>query len=162
VTLRGLLALTLVLLAASIGGAADWGNIVPGRTTDEAVRAQYGVPSGKSEGKVEGYNTMQWVYEGARAPAGITRMVIDFGLLTPAGYQPRLVRTLRLEPKPGAFGPTAVILGWGEPDQQGTLEGFPVMVYASGLIVYLDPDRKSAVSMVFTVPQPLVAPKSSP
>jgi hypothetical protein len=158
VSRSGLLALALLLLAAGIGAAADWGNIVPGRTTDEMVQNQYGPPTQKSQLKVDGHDTTQWVYEGARAPAGITRMVIDFGLLTPAGYQPRVVRTFRLEPKPGAFGPTAVILGWGQPDGRDHLDGFPVMFYASGLLVYLDKEEKTAVSMVFTVPQPLPAP----
>jgi hypothetical protein len=159
---HGLLALAFVLLAAGLGAAADWGNIVPGQTTDEMVRAQYGPPTGRSQAKVEGYDTTQWVYEGARVPAGITRMVIDFGLLTSAGYQPRVVRTLRLEPKPGAFGPTSIILGWGPPDGKVVQDGFPVMVYASGLFVYLDKEEKTAVSMVFTMPQPLTAPESKP
>ncbi len=30
---------------------------------------------------------MQWVYEGARAPGGIKRMTVDFGLLTPQRLQ---------------------------------------------------------------------------
>jgi len=153
VSRAGVVALAILLLATGAGGAADWGNIVPGRTTDEMVQAQYGPPTEKSQIKIEGYDTTQWVYEGARAPAGITRMVVDFGLLTPTGYKPRVVRTFRLEPKPGAFGPTSVIMGWGPPDHQDTLDGFPVMVYASGLLVYLDAERKTALSMVFTLPR---------
>jgi hypothetical protein len=150
----GGVALALLLLMTGAGAAADWGNMVPGRTTDEMVQAQYGSPSAKSRIKVEGYDTTQWVYEGGRAPAGIARMVIDFGLLTPAGYQPHVVRTFRLEPKPGAFGPTSVILGWGAPDRRDVHDGLPVMLYASGLLVYLDKDEKTAVSMIFTLPLP--------
>jgi hypothetical protein len=150
----GAVGLALFLLAAGVGAAADWGNMVPGRTTDEMVQAQYGPPTARSRVKVEGYDTTQWVYEGARAPAGIARMVIDFGLLTPAGYQAHVVRTFRLEPKPGAFGPTSVILGWGQPDRRDVQDGHPVMLYASGLLVYLDKDEKTAVSMIFTLPLP--------
>jgi hypothetical protein len=159
-TICGVLAVTVVVLATGLGAAADWGNIAPGRTTAEMIQAQYGSPTKKSQAKEDGYDTMQWVYEGPQAPSGMVRMVIDFGLLTPAGYQPQVVRTFRLEPKPGAFGPTAVILGWGQPDREGTLDGFPVMVYASGLVVYLDQEGKMAVSMVFTLPQPLAPPRN--
>jgi hypothetical protein len=162
VSRSGVLALAFLLLAAGAGAAADWGNIAPGRTTDEMVQSQYGPPTRRTQLNVEGHDTAQWIYEGRQAPAGIVRMVVDFGLLTPAGYQPRVVRTFRLEPKPGAFGPTAVVLGWGPPDRKGVLDGFPVLVYASGLVVYLDKEEKSAVSMVFMVPQPLPGPQSAP
>ena len=98
------LAAALLLAAPSVIPGEEWGGIVPGTTVIDQVRARYGAPSRESRAKVEGYDTMQWVYEGARAPEGIVRMVVDYGLLTPEGYKPTVVRLLRLEPKPKEIG----------------------------------------------------------
>ena len=134
------LLLALVLLAVP-AAAADWGGIEPGVTTVEQVRERYGQPSKETRPKIEGYDTLQWVYEGDRAPAGIARMTVDFGLLTAGGYKPNLVRLLTLEPKPIMFGKNTVIQGWGVPDaiadnKDGTstliVEGRPARPFRQG------------------------------
>ena len=149
------LAVTAAVLAVAGGaGAAEWGTIVPGQTTQEAVRARYGEPSKRGAQKVDGYDTTEWVYEGARAPAGIRRLVVEFGLLTPGGYRPEIVRVLRLEPGPGVFTRPLVERGWGPPDRVGKERDTPLFFYESGLLVLFDKDGWLAVSMVFTPPQP--------
>ena len=144
--------LCVLLLAAPVR-AADWGSIVPGTTTRDEVRARYGAPTKSEKLKVEGYDTEQWTYEAGRAPAGLKRMIVDFGLLKADGYQPTLVRTLRLEPKAGVFERRWVLIGWGMPDGETTVDGTPALFYQSGLIVYFDKDMKDPVSMMFTIPQ---------
>jgi len=155
--------LTLLLGALLLGGlwesavAADWGGITPGMSTHTTVRDRYGAPSRESRQTLEGYETIQWVYEGPRAPVGMKRMVVDFGLLTPKGYQPGTVRSFRLEPKPRIFLRRAVVHGWGPPDRVGVpkgSEGSEVFFYTSGLLVYFNEDGTEAISMVFTAPQP--------
>ncbi len=153
-------AATLTLLALLVCGppkiavAAEWAGITPGVSTPEAVRERFGAPSRESRQTLEGYETSQWVYEGAQAPAGMKRMVVDFGLLTPQGYRPTLVRSFLLEPKPGVFAKRAVLIGWGSPDQEGTEEGHEVFFYTRGLVVYFDAGGADAVSMLFAIPQP--------
>ncbi len=153
-------AATLVLLALLVCGlprvalAAEWGGITPGVSTPEAVRERYGAPSRESRQTMEGHETTQWVYEGAQAPAGMKRMVVDFGLLTPQGYRPALVRLFTLEPNPGIFQNRTVLAGWGLPDRVGTDGGREVFFYTSGLVVYFTPDGADAASMLFTIPQP--------
>ena len=116
-------ALALSLGVPSAAVAADWGAISPGASTIETVRERYGAPSRETRQKLEGYDTIQWVYEGARAPAGMKRMIVEFGLLTPGGYRPNLVRTFTLEPKPRIFDHVAVMNGWGIPDGVAESEG---------------------------------------
>ena len=132
-----------------IAAAAEWGGITPGVSTLEAVRERYGPPSRESKQTLEGYATTQWVYEGAKAPAGIKRMVVDFGLLTPQGYRPTLVRSFTLEPKPGVFDKPTIVSGWGFPDRAGTDQDKEVFCFKSGLAVYFDADGTEAVSMTF-------------
>jgi hypothetical protein len=148
------LAAALLLAAPSAAPAEEWGGIVPGTTVIDQVRARYGAPSRESRAKVEGYDTMQWVYEGARAPEGIVRMVVDYGLLTPEGYKPTVVRLLRLEPKPKVFGRSTVAQGWGMPDSVTRQNDEEVIVYRSGLIVTFDKEGLFAVLLTFTPPQP--------
>jgi hypothetical protein len=153
----------LVLLGCGAAAAADWGSLTPGESTAEAVRAKYGQPSSETKPQVDGYQTMEWVYEGARAPAGIKRMVVEFGLLTPKGFQPDIIRTFRLEPNPGVFRRGQIILGWGKPEKVGeTSDHMPLMSYNSGLLVYFDKDLLDAVSMVFTRPLPAAGSASAP
>jgi hypothetical protein len=147
--------LLCVLLLALPAFAAEWAGIVPGVTTTDDVRTRHGAPTKSEKLKVEGYDTEQWTYDGARAPAGLRRMIVDFGLLKPDGYQPAVVRTLRLEPKTGVFARRWVLLGWGLPDGETTIEGVPAFFYDSGLIVYFDKEMANAATMVFTVPQKL-------
>jgi hypothetical protein len=152
---RILLLILLTLLASpALISAADWGGIDAGVTTLEQVRERYGVPSKETRAKVEGYDTVQWTYEGPRAPAGLLRMVVDFGLLTPVGYKPNVARLLRLEPKPHIFARNAVINGWGVPDGISTENGQTTFFYKIGLLVTFGKDGENAVVMNFTVPQP--------
>jgi hypothetical protein len=150
--LAGLVALGL-LLGPAIASAEEWGNIEPGVTTIDQVRARYGGPSKETRAKVEGYDTIQWLFEDARAPGGIQKMVVEYGLLTPEGYKPTVVRVLRLEPKPKIFGKNTVIQAWGVPDgttSQGDQESY---FYKVGLIVTFDKEGAEAVMLNFTPPQ---------
>ena len=146
----------LTLLApAAPARAADWGTIVPGKSTPESMRAVYGSPTKTQALKVEGYDTTHWVYEGAQAPPGILRLTVDFGLLTAAGYQKDVVRSFRLDPKPGVFNRTLVLDGWGIPAKIGRDGEFEIFVYEQGLLVYFDKQGWVVQTMVFTPPQPL-------
>ena len=122
-----LLALTLALPASA--AAAEWGGIEPGVTTAQDVRSRHGAPSTERAVKVEGYDTLEWLYEKDRAPAGILRMTVEFGLLTPSGYKPSIVRILKLEPKPLIFGRQTVIQGWGMPDAVSRQDGLVTTFY---------------------------------
>lgn len=145
---------TALALGAGVVGAEQWGGIEPGVSTMANVRTLRGEPTRKGTQKVEGYDTAEWVYDGARAPGGIARMTVDFGLMTPAGYKADLVRTFKLEPKPGAFDRDSVTAGWGPPDGVGKDGEFEFSFYKEGLFVYFDKDGFRVTSMVFTPPQP--------
>lgn len=149
-----LLALAVVAGATARAGAADWGGITPGASTREEVRQRYGAPSRQAPQKVEGYDTLQWIYEGPRAPAGLRRMLVEFGMLTPAGYRPELVRYFVLEPRPRVFRREVILQGWGAPDGVNEEQGRKILVYRAGLLVYLDETGGDAVSMVFSIPAP--------
>ena len=151
----------LLALALRPAAAADWGLITPGRTTTEAVRARYGPPTKIEEKKVDGYDTVQWVYEGTQAPAGASRMTVDFGLLTPSGYEKDVVRDFRLDTKPGSFNKKLVLDGWGDPSKVGNDGDFEIFLYEDGLLVYFD-KTGWAKTMVFTVPQPVSATDAGP
>ena len=121
--MRARLAAALVALGAlamaTVAGAAEWGLIRPGATTTAAVRAKYGTPTRVDRQKVDSYDTESWVYEGPKAPTGIERMTVEFGLLQADKYQPEIVRAIRLEPRPGTFNRGVITNGWGYPDQMG-------------------------------------------
>jgi hypothetical protein len=152
---RLVVALVLALAAAGAARAAEWGTIEPATSTMESVRARYGGPTRTAVQKVEGYDTSTWIYEGAQAPAGLIRMVVEFGLLQAGGYRRELVRSFRLEPKRGIFDRRMVLTGWGAPDRAGVQNGVDTFVYAEGLVVIFAKDGVQAESMVFTPPQPL-------
>ena len=153
--MRLILLLTLLLVTGPVA-ASDWGGIEPAVTTVEQVRERYGEPSKESRPKVEGYDTLQWIYEGARAPAGIIRMTVDFGILAPGGYKSGVVRLFTLEPKHAIFGRNTVIQGWGVPDAVAdNKDGTKTLIWKDGLLAVFDKDDKFAVSMVFSVPQPI-------
>src|SRR5262249_20361046 len=114
--MRRLIAMLALSLAAGPAVASEWGGVEPGVTTLEAVRAGYRQPSKETRAKLENYDTVQWLYEGDRAPAGIARMTVDFGLLVQSTYKPNVVRLLTLQPKPGIFGKETVVQGWGVPE----------------------------------------------
>ena len=88
--------LVLALAAPVAASAASWGGIEPGETTLEQVRERYGAPSSETKQKVETYDTTTWIYEAAKAPGGMNRMVVDFGILKPDGFKPTLVRVFAL------------------------------------------------------------------
>jgi hypothetical protein len=151
--LAAVLGLALALPAAA--GAASWGGIEPGETTLEQVREGYGPPSKETKQKVETYDTTTWIYEADKTPAGINRMVVDFGILKPDGFKPNLVRVFVIEPRPSIFAVQTIVDGWGVPSAAGDSAGFPTMVYEAGLVVVFDKQSLWAESMTFTVPQPL-------
>jgi hypothetical protein len=149
--------LAVVVLGLAVGAdlalAAQWGGIEPGESTMAVVRGFRGSPTRTATQKVDGYDTEEWIYEDAKAPAGIRRMTVDFGLMTRAGYRPDIVRTLKLEPKPGAFDKNWVTTGWGPPAGVGKDGDIEFFFYKEGLFVYFAPDGQAVVSMVFTPPQ---------
>jgi len=148
------LAVAGLLVGPAGAGAEEWGGIEPGVTTIEQVRARYGAPSKETRAKVEGHDTIQWIFEAARAPGGIQRMTVDYGLLTPQGYKQTVVRVLRLEPKPKVFGKNTVAQAWGAPDATGTPNDQESFFYKSGLIVIFNKEGTDAVGLTFTPPQP--------
>ena len=162
---RALLAATalagLLLVHGSVS-AEEWGGIDPGVTTADQVRARYGAPSKETHIKAEGYDTLRWVYEGARAPGGIERVTIDFGLLAPQGYRPTVVRVLRLEPKPKIFGRNTVIQAWGVPDGITRQNEMDVFFYRTGLLVNFDKEGDEAALLTFTPPQPDTPASAAP
>jgi len=158
---RALVVLALLLLP-SAAGAAGWGNVEPGTSTIEQVRERYGAPSKETRGKIEGYDTLQWIYEDAKAPSGLFRMTVDFGLLAPGGFKASVVRLLQIEPKPFIFGRHTVLQGWGVPDGIGNQQGAVSFFYREGLFVVFDAEGVNAVAMVFTPPQPESFAPSAP
>ena len=159
----------LVLLALLLGvvdfsGATEFGNIEPGVTTMDQVRELYGKPSTEIPAKVEGYDTMQWVYDRSQAPEGLVRMIVDFGMLTPGGYKPTITRLLTLEPKPAIFEKKTIIDGWGLPDGEGSRDGVLTFFYRDGLLVLFDKEGESAERMIFSIAQPKsgLAPPAAP
>jgi len=159
-----LILLLALLLAPRPATALEWGAIQPGASTVEQVRERYGPPSKESRPKVEGYDTLTWIYEGSRAPGGIARLTVDFGLLTAAGYKPGVVRIFTLEPKPAIFGRATVVQGWGIPDgKKDNPDGTMTLLWREGLIVTLDKAGEEATSLIFSLPQPgLVPPSAGP
>ena len=153
--MRGLLVVAIVLAVVAPAGAAEWGAIVPATSTMESVRAQYGGPTRTTTQKTDNYDSTTWIYEGAQAPRGLIRMTVDFGILQANGYRRDLVRSLKLEPKPGVFDRRIVLAGWGAPDRAGTQGGVDVFFYAEGLVVTFDKAGRHAESMLFMPPQPL-------
>ena len=152
------IALAGLLLGRGAVSAEEWGGIDPGVSTVDQVRARYGAPGKETRAKVDGYDTLRWVYEEAQAPGGIERMTIDFGLLTPQGYKPTVVRVLRLEPKPKIFGRNTVIQAWGVPDGITKHNEMDVFFYRSGLLVNFDRSGDEAALLTLTPPQPDTAP----
>ena len=145
----------VVAFALDVGAARaeQWGGIEPGESTMAVVKSLRGSPSRTTKGKVDGYDTEEWTYEDAKAPGGIRRLSIDFGLMTPAGYRPDLVRSFKLEPKPGAFDKESVTTGWGQPVGVGKDGEVEFYFYKEGLFVYFAKDGHGVVTMTFTPPQ---------
>jgi len=125
------------------------------------VRAQYGGPTKTETQKTDNYDTASWVYEGPQAPVGLLRMVVDFGILRAGGYRRDVVRSFRIEPKPGVFNRKIVLAGWGPPDRVGRQADTEVFYYAEGLVVMFDKEGLQAQTLVFTPPQPTESGKPS-
>ena len=151
------LVLGLLIVAVALDGgvvaAEQWGGIEPGESTMAVVRSLRGSPSRTATQKVDGYDTAEWIYEEAKAPGGIRRLIVDFGLMTPAGYRPDLVRSFKLEPKPGAFDKDTIRTGWGAPSGVGNEGDVEFFFYKEGLFVYFAKDGHAVTSMTFTPPQ---------
>jgi hypothetical protein len=151
--MRRLVVIALLLVAAP-AAAAEWGLIRPGASTMETLRAQYGAPSRVERQKVESYETENWIYEGPKAPTGMERLTVEFGLVQQEKYRAEIVRAFRLEPKPGTFNRGVITNGWGIPDRLGREHQSDIFLYRDGLLVYFDEAGWNARLMLFTLPQP--------
>src|SRR5438105_13619596 len=136
--MRAFVAILALLVLTTAASAAEWDTIRPGESTQAAVREQFGQPTRVTSRKVDGYDSAQWLYEGAQSPRGLAKLTIDFGLLTPQGYKPQIVRVMELLPKPGVFTRQTVTLGWGVPQGIKTEDGIESVFYQTGLIVRFD------------------------
>ncbi len=154
------LVLTLAALVAP-ASAAEWSTIIPAVSTMESVRAFFGGPTRSETQKLDHYDTVRWVYEGAQAPTGMTRMVVEFGMLQAGGFKRDVVRTFRLEPNPGVFTRDTILRGWGRPDGHSKEGGTDSFFYSEGLLVVFDKESWSAVTMTFTPPQPATGGRPS-
>jgi hypothetical protein len=148
------LILVMALVPVRPAAAAEWGDIRPGISTTANVRELYGAPTKTSKDKVDNYDTETWIYDEPKAPAGLKRLTVEYGLMVAEKYQPSVVRALRVEPQPGGFTRRIIILGWGTPDRTGRDGNTDVFVYYEGLIVYFDDTGQDAKLVLFTVPQP--------
>ena len=146
--------LAVLLLLAPPASAAEWGLIQPGISTTQTVRERYGAPSRTERKKVEKYDTETWIYEGDRAPNGLMRLTVEFGLLRDNKYMPEVVRVFQLEPHGATFNRGIIGNGWGFPDGSGKTGDEEFFVYKDGLLVYFAPDGWNVRVMLFTVPQP--------
>jgi hypothetical protein len=147
------IAVPLVMVAVGVASAAEWDNVRPGISTQDNVRTQFGAPTKQSSQKVEGYDSVHWLYEGDQAPRGMVRVTLDFGILTPQGYRAEILRVMRLEPRPGVFTRATVLAGWGSPQRVGKDKDVDVFFYESGLLVYFAKEGWVAQTMIFTPPQ---------
>ena len=148
----GFIALGLALGGSPVAGE-QWGGVEPGVSTMPMVRGLRGSPTRTVRQKVDGYDTAEWIYEDAKAPPGIRRMTVAFGLKTADGYRPELVRSFKLEPKAGAFDKDWITAGWGAPSGVGQDGDNEFFFYKEGLFVYFDQDGHGVRSMLFTPPQ---------
>jgi hypothetical protein len=156
---RWLVVVLAVLLVAPVAVAEQWGGVDPGQSVKSDVQSRFGAPTKETTKKLEGYDTSEWIYDPPKTPAGFTRMQVDFGLLTSKGYQPDVVRTVILTPRPGIFSRQEILIGWGRPDSVGEENNQLIFLYKSGLVVILDKNDERAEQLVFTVPQPDQPPK---
>jgi hypothetical protein len=148
---RGLAAGALLLIATAVS-AAGWGGITPGETLRREVEARYGRPSRErtvTEGNLTG---SEWLYSGDRAPRGLERMVVGFGLVRPQGFAPDVVRSLVLFPKPNVFPVATITDGFGLPDAVGSddEQNRPLFRYDTrAIVVILNRTGEWAETIVF-------------
>ena len=137
------------VLAGAVG-AAEWGGLTPGETTQPAVERLYGQPTRTRVITEEGRTAEEWTYAGDRAPRGIERMVLGFGLIRSGRFDPRLLRSVTLYPAPRLFTVEMIVTGWGKPDATGEQTGRPAMRYdAKGLFIVLDRSGEWAETLLF-------------
>lgn len=160
--LLGLLVASVILAAwAGPAAAESWGGMVPGQTILKEVEGQYGRPTRERMVTEEGRTAPEWTYLGERAPRGLDRMVVSFGLTRPEGFKPDLLRAVTIYPKPRVFSLQAIVNGWGTPDAIGSDEqsGRPALRYdTKGLLIILDPTGAWAEIMLFAPPPPAAKP----
>ena len=104
--------------------------------------------------KIDNYDIEKWIYQDDRAPTGIVRLTVEFGLLRDGKYQPEVVRVFELEPHGGTFNRGIVSSGWGLPDRIGQQGNEEVFLYKEGLLVYFAENGWNVRLMIFTLPQP--------
>ena len=147
------LALSLTLLAGRGNvGAETWGGITPGATMRAEVERLYGRPSRERTMVDEGRTVAEWTYAEDRAPRGLLRMVVNYGLMSGDRFVPDVVRSVTLFPKAQVFSLTTIASGWGEPDAIGTEEssGRPSFHYRTrGLLIVFDKTGSWAEILVF-------------
>jgi len=137
----GFLVVVATVAAAGRLGAESWGGLTPGETKQAGVEAIHGKASRERPLVEEGRTVAEWTYAGDRAPRGLERMVVTFGLMVDGRFAPDIVRSVTLYPKPHVFSLAAISNGWGKPDAIGTEEstGRPSFHYRSqGLFIILD------------------------
>jgi len=153
----------MALISVALAGPASaesWGGIVPGETTRRELETRYGRPTRERMVVEDGRTVPEWTYAGERAPRGLDRMVVSFGLIRPEGFTPEVVRGVTIYPKPRVFTLQAIATGWGTPDAIGTDSptGRPAFRYdARGLLIILDPSGAWAELLLFAPRQ--AAPK---
>jgi hypothetical protein len=133
-------------------GAESWGGLTPGETTRAGVERLFGRPSRERTLVEEGRTVNEWTFAAERAPQGLERMVVSFGLMVQGRFAPDVVRALTLYPKPHVFSLRAITNGWGKPDAIGTEEatGRPSFQYrALGLLIILDKTGSWAELLLF-------------
>jgi hypothetical protein len=104
----------------------------------------------------EGRTASEWTYMGDRAPTGLDRMVVSFGLLGPGGFAPDMVRALVLYPKPRLYSLGTITQGWGTPDAVGSDEQTGQVAFRydrHGVLILLD-RTESWAEMILFAPAP--------
>jgi len=153
----GLALVGTVLGAAGDLGAESWGGLTPGETLRGGVESLYGRPSRERPLVEEGRTVLEWTYSGERAPRGVERMVINFGLASGATFNPDVLRSIVLYPKAHVFSMLSISHGWGPPDAVGTEEatGRPSFHYRTkGLLIIFDKTGSWAEMLLFAPKQP--------
>ncbi len=151
-TLGAIAVVAGLLVGAADLGAETWGGLAPSETTRADVERLYGRPSRERSMVEEGRTVAEWTYAGERAPQGLERMVISFGLEAGGRFAPDVVRSLALYPKPHVFSFRSVSNGWGPPDAVGTEEstGRPSFHYRKqGLLIIFDKTGSWAELLLF-------------
>ena len=153
----GLAIVLMFLLGRGDVGGETWGGITPGETTRTALEGLYGRPSRERTLVDEGRTVSEWTYAEDRAPKGLVRMVVNYGLMVGDRFMPDIVRSVTLYPKPNVFTMPMISNGWGAPDGVGTEEatGRPSFQYRTrGLLVIFDKTGSWAEFLLFAPRQP--------